>query len=115
MVIAPANFGSFGNDLLVGNFGNGEILAYDPNTDDFLSTINDGDGNPLVNSGLWALEVRTGGTDSDLDAVYFTAGINGQKDGLFGKIDLAPEPASIFGTATGLIAMALVRIRRRCC
>ena len=114
LVLAPAGFESFGNDLLVGNFGSGEILAYDPNTDAFVGTIDGPNGQPLVNSGLWSLETRAGGTNSDLGAVYFTAGINGQQDGLFGKIDPAvPEPASIFETASGLIALALLRLRSR--
>ena len=112
LVIAPAGFGSFGDDLLVGNLASGEILAYDPNTDAFLGAIDGSNGQPLVNPGLWALEVRTGGTGSDLGAVYFTAGIDGQKDGLFGKIDPVPEPASIFGTATGVIGLLLLRFRR---
>ena len=69
-------------------------------------------GQPLVNPFLWALETRTGGTGSDLNAVYFTAGINNQNDGLFGKIDPVPEPATLLETVSGLIALAL--LRRRC-
>jgi len=115
LVIAPAGFGSFGNDLLVGNEDSGEILAYDPNTGTFLGTIDGPDGQPLVNDGLWSLEVRTGGTGNDLNAVYFTAGINEEADGLFGKIDPVPEPASIFGTATGVIGLLLMRFRRSSC
>jgi uncharacterized protein (TIGR03118 family) len=111
LVIAPVGFGSFGNDLLVGNFGNGEILAYDPATDALLGTIDGPNGQPLVNPFLWALETRIGGTGSDLNAVYFTAGINNQNDGLFGKIDPIPEPATILETASGLIALALLRRR----
>ncbi len=114
LVIAPAGFGSFGNDLLVGNEHSGEILAYDPNSGSFLGTINGPNGQPLVNDGLWALEVRTGGTGSDLNAVYFTAGINEENDGLFGKIDPVPEPATIFETASGVIGLLLLRFRRRC-
>ncbi len=114
LVIAPGGFGSFGNDLLVGNFGNGEILAFDPFTGNYLGTIDGADGNPLVNDFLWALETRTGGTGSDLNAVYFTAGINNQQDGLFGKIDPVPEPATIFETASGVIGLLLLRFRRRC-
>ncbi len=62
LTIAPADFGSFSNDLLVGNFGNGEILAYDPTTDAFLGTLDGPNGQPIVNDFLWALETRTGGT-----------------------------------------------------
>jgi uncharacterized protein (TIGR03118 family) len=113
IVLAPSSFGSFSNDLLIGNFGNGEILAYDATTDLFLGTLNGANGQPLVNSFLWALETRASGSGFDSNAVYFSAGINDEADGLFGKIDAnTPEPATIFGTATGLIALALSRVKR---
>ncbi len=113
LTLAPSTFGSFGNDLLVGNFGNGEILAYDPTTSAFLGTINGEDGNPITNSFLWSLETRVGGAGDNPDAVYFTAGINNQNDGLFGEIVATPEPATILETASGIIALALLRFRRR--
>ena len=114
LVIAPANFGMFSNDLLVGNFGNGEILAYDPTTDAFLGTLDGPDGQPIVNDFLWALETRTGGTGVNTNAVYFTAGIDNQQDGLFGELTVAtPEPATIFEAASGLIAFALFKVRSR--
>jgi uncharacterized protein (TIGR03118 family) len=113
IVLAPASFGSFGNDLLIGNFGNGEILAYDATSDLFLGTINGSNGQPLVNDFLWALETRAVGSGFDPNGVYFSAGINNQADGLFGEINaITPEPGTIFGTATGLIALALSRIKR---
>jgi uncharacterized protein (TIGR03118 family) len=112
ITLAPAHFGSFSNDLLIGNFGNGEILAYDATTDLFLGTLNGTNGQPLVNDFLWALETRTGGANVNTDALYFTAGINNQLDGLFGEITEVPEPATIFGTAFGLVAIALSRVRR---
>jgi uncharacterized protein (TIGR03118 family) len=112
IVFAPSNFGVFSNDLLIGNFGNGEIDVYNPLTDIFLGTIDGSNGQPLVNDFLWALDTRTGGTGVNTNAVYFTAGINGQEDGLFGEItEVTPEPATIFGTATGLIALALSKCR----
>jgi uncharacterized protein (TIGR03118 family) len=115
VTLAPANFGSFSNDLLIGNFGNGEILAYDATTDMFLGTLNGANGQPLDNPFLWALETRTGGANDNTNALYFTAGINNQQDGLFGEITATtPEPATIFGTATGLLALALLlRVRNR--
>jgi uncharacterized protein (TIGR03118 family) len=113
IVLAPSSFGSFSNDILIGNFGNGEILAYDATTDLFLGTLNGPNGQPLVNSFLWSLETRAGGSGFDPNGVYFSAGINNQADGLFGEITaITPEPATIFGTATGLIALALSRIKR---
>jgi uncharacterized protein (TIGR03118 family) len=117
ITLAPAGFGSFSNDLLIGNFGNGEILAYNPMTDAFLGTIDGSNGQPLVNDFLWALETRTGGSNTNLNAVYFTAGIDNQKDGLFGEITAAPspvpEPATIIDAAFGLITFALYKVRSR--
>jgi uncharacterized protein (TIGR03118 family) len=112
ITVAPTDFGAFGNALLIGNFGNGEINAYDPTTDAFLGTLDGADGQPIVNPFLWALETRSGGPNVNTSAVYFTAGINEEQDGLFGEITAAtPEPATIFGTGFGLIALALSRVK----
>jgi uncharacterized protein (TIGR03118 family) len=114
IVFAPSGFGAYSNDLLIGNFGNGEIDVYDPTTYMFLGTLDGSNGMPLVNGALWALETRAPGGTFNPDAVYFTAGINGQEDGLFGEITAnTPEPSTIVGTATGLIALALTGLRRR--
>jgi uncharacterized protein (TIGR03118 family) len=112
IVIAPSGFGAFSNELLIGNFGNGEIDAYDATTDMFLGTLDGTNGQPIINDHLWALETRTG-AGFDPNAVYFSAGINDEADGLFGEITEVPEPATIFGTAFGLAALALSRIRQR--
>jgi len=86
ITLAPKTFGSFGGDLLIGQFGSGMILAYDPSNNQFLGTINGKDGQPIVNPFLWALEFRTAGPNIDTNALYFTAGYNNQQDGLFGFI-----------------------------
>lgn len=102
ITLAPGRFGQFSNDLLIGQFGNGEILAYDPTTDAFLGTLNGKSGTPIVNDFLWSLEVRTMGPNVNPNALYFTAGIDNQSQGLFGEITLTPEP----GTITLLLAAA---------
>ncbi|HEX8800007.1 MAG TPA: TIGR03118 family protein, partial [Terriglobales bacterium] len=101
ITLPPGKFGQFSNDLLIGQFGNGEILAYDPTTDAFLGTLNGKNGMPIVNDFLWSLEVRTMGPNVNPDALYFTAGIDNQMGGLFGEI-ATPEP----GTITLLLAAA---------
>jgi uncharacterized protein (TIGR03118 family) len=115
ITLAPAGFGAFGGDLLIGQFGSGEILIYDPATDQFLGTLDSSSG-PIINSGLWALDFRTGGTNDNPDALYFTAGINGEADGLFGLIAPSPEPGTLclmFAALGSMGGKALLWRRKR--
>jgi uncharacterized protein (TIGR03118 family) len=114
VVIAPSGFVGFGGDLLVGNFGNGEINAFNPTTGAFIGTLTDGSGNPIVNQDLWALEVRAAGGTFDPNAVYFTAGIDHQTEGLFGQLNSTPEPGSFVLAALGFATLGLLVRRRRC-
>jgi uncharacterized protein (TIGR03118 family) len=87
---APAGFGRFGGDLLVGNFGDGQINAFEerPNGHfDPRGTLKAADGKKLAIDGLWALEFGSGGANGTPNDLYFTAGPNDESDGLFGKID----------------------------
>ena len=102
ITLAPGSFGQFSNDLLIGQFGDGQILAYDPSTDSFLGILNGLNGMPIDNPFLWALNFRTGGPNTNTFSLYFTAGYNNQMDGLFGEIATTPEP----GTITLLLAAA---------
>jgi uncharacterized protein (TIGR03118 family) len=114
ITMAPAGFGSFGGDLLIGQFGDGEILVYDPtHNDQFLGTVNWGDGLPIVNPFLWALDFRTGGANDNPDALYFTAGYNNQQDGVFGEILSTPEPGTIALIFSGLSFLGAGRLLRR--
>jgi hypothetical protein len=95
----------------VGNFGNGEINAFNPVTGAFLGTLTDSNGNPIVNQDLWALQVDPG--SSNPNAVYFTAGIDRQTEGLLGELTATPEPGSIVFGALGCVAFMLLAHRRR--
>ncbi|HJT33147.1 MAG TPA: TIGR03118 family protein [Pirellulales bacterium] len=86
MALAPANFGDFSGDLLVGNFGNGKINAFDPNTGAFLGTVADASGAPIVIDGLWALAFGNGAAAGSTNTLFFTAGIGGEQHGLFGSL-----------------------------
>jgi uncharacterized protein (TIGR03118 family) len=111
ITLAPSTFGSFGDDLLVGNFGNGEINVFNPITGAFEGTLDGINGLPLVNDNLWALDFRTGGANIDPNALYFTAGINDQQDGLFGDImPSIPEPATFILVGLGVFALGLARL-----
>lgn len=94
VAIAPANFGSFSNDVLVGNFGDGKINAFDPQTGASLGALQDPKGAPIVLPGLWALIVGNGRAGGDTQAVYFTAGTGNEQHGLFGSLQAAPAITS---------------------
>jgi uncharacterized protein (TIGR03118 family) len=87
---APATFGAFGGALLVGNFGDGRINAFDPGTGASLGQLNDQRGNPISILGLWDLSFGNGTKAGEIDDLYFTAGIPGggaiEDHGLFGEI-----------------------------
>lgn len=93
VAFAPANFGVFSNDLLVGNFGDGKISAYDPKTFAYQGQLVDSTGKSLSYASLW--ELLPGGTTvgnttsvsgGDTSTVYFTAGLANEAHGLFGGI-----------------------------
>ncbi len=103
MAIAPAGFGGFGGDLLVGNFGNatgtvpnGTIVAIKlPTTPGSPGTLAGTLSTPngtITNPGVWGLLFGNGGSGGSPTTLYFTAGIDGQTQGLFGEIALAPAP-----------------------
>jgi len=86
LAIAPSGFGPFHNDLLVGNFGDGTINAFDLGTLKFHGQLGDGTGHPIQNDGLWALRFGNGGAGGPTNTLFFTAGLNDEQDGLYGSI-----------------------------
>jgi uncharacterized protein (TIGR03118 family) len=86
LAIAPSSFGDLAGALLVGNFGNGRIHAYNATTGGFMGTLKDPDGEPIEIPGLWGLRVGNGKAGGDSSKVYFTAGIDDEKHGLFGSL-----------------------------
>jgi uncharacterized protein (TIGR03118 family) len=88
MAIAPSNFGQFSNALLVGNFGNGRIHAYDPVSGALLGTLRRPGGSPIHVDGLWGIAFGNGGQAGPLNTLYFTAGPADETHGAFGRIDV---------------------------
>jgi uncharacterized protein (TIGR03118 family) len=88
LALAPAGFGRFSGALLVGNFGNGRINAYDPSSGEFLGRLRHEDGSPIEIEGLWALRFGNGVTGTPT-TLLFTAGIDDEAHGLFGAIQVA--------------------------
>jgi uncharacterized protein (TIGR03118 family) len=94
LAMAPSQFGDFSNKLLVGNFGDGTINAYDPTSGAYLGPIQDSSGTAISIPGLWGLLLGNGGNGGDVNTLYFTAGIPGadniEDHGLFGSIVASP-------------------------
>jgi uncharacterized protein (TIGR03118 family) len=88
LALAPATFGRYAGDLLVGNFGDGQINAYEETASGFehRGTLRTTDGRKLSIDGLWALEFGNSGSNGSPDTLFFTAGPNDENDGLFGTI-----------------------------
>ncbi len=93
MVLAPANFGLFSGQLLIGNFGDGTINAFDPASGLLAGTLKDTNGMPIAIEGLWALKFGNGGKAGVTNTLYFTAGIAAggsvEDHGLFGGLSVA--------------------------
>lgn len=110
LVIAPQGFAGLrapGNNpvLLVGNFGNGFINAFDATTGSRLGRLTDPDGQPIQIDGLWALRVGNGTAGGRTDTVYFTAGPFGETHGLFGSLSTV-APGSPEGPAEAQLVQA---------
>ena len=85
VVLAPAHFGQFGNRILIGNFGDGKISAWDLKTRDFIDWIRNGNGKVIKLGTLWEL-VFGGGLNASPQTLYFTTGLVNEQDGLFGTL-----------------------------
>lgn len=110
VVIAPGGFGAFGSKLLVGNFGDGLINAYDPNTGAFLDSLKDPNGNVISNPSLWDMVFGTGGINGDPNTMFFTAGGVQEMHGLFASLAAtqpAPTPSPDFSVSASPQSMTV--------
>jgi uncharacterized protein (TIGR03118 family) len=115
MAIAPAGFGEFGGDLLVGNFSaaDGDVInAFNATTGAFVGSIDVNPGAGNTAGGLWDLMFGGGGPSGNPGTLFFTDGINGEADGLFGSISV-PEPSTWAMMVVGFGGLALLAARRR--
>lgn len=113
LAIAPSSFGAFAGDLLVGNFGDGTINAFNLATGHFDGQLKDANGNVIVIDGLWALTIGNDGAAGSSQTLYFSAGPNGEANGLFGALSPAavPLPAAFWMFAPALLG--IIRLNKR--
>ncbi len=88
VALAPADFGPYANRLLVGDFHDGTISAYDQNTGAFLGQLADAKGDALKIPGLWGFQFGNGVNSQPTNALFFAAGPNGQGGGVYGSVTL---------------------------
>jgi uncharacterized protein (TIGR03118 family) len=93
MALAPASFGKFSNRLLVGNFGDGTINAYDLDSGRYVGRLKAPGGQPVRIPGLWGLAFGNGQSQQPVDTLFFAAGPNDESNGLYGRLDVMPGDA----------------------
>ena len=91
LTLAPSSFGKFAGRLLVGNFGDGRISAFDFADGTFKGQLRRPNGNTLTIDGLWALQFGNGQQKQPADVLFFTAGPGDEAHGLYGRIRPTPE------------------------
>jgi uncharacterized protein (TIGR03118 family) len=91
MALAPAGFGRFSNRLLVGNFGDGMINAFDLKTGHFAGRLRFGKGKPEGIEGLWGIAFGPGVRNQPTDTLFFAAGIDDEEHGLYGRIEATED------------------------
>ncbi len=91
MVKAPDGFGDLGGDLLVGNFGDGRIHAYNLTTGREVGTLSERPGRPIVIDGLWGLSFGNSKTPGGPNVLFYAAGPEDESHGLFGQITANPR------------------------
>ncbi len=100
MVLTPPSFGPLGGNYWIGNFGDGNIHAFNQMAAD-VGQPKDKKGNPLHVDGLWALVFGNGSNNAATTSLYFTAGPNMESEGIFGKFDVTSKKSSGHGGGGG--------------
>jgi hypothetical protein len=117
VALAPADFGTLGGALLVGNFGDGKVHGYDATSGRFLGTVKDSTGSDVVAAGLWGIAFGNGAANQPRNTLFYAAGPAGETGGAYSRVDLgstAPvlnQPPAVTltvpaGTLSGTVALA---------
>lgn len=92
MALAPADFGTLSGTVLIGNFGDGKINAYDAGTGAFVGTVSDSGGAAIATPGLWGIAFGNDANNQPHNTLFFAAGTNDEANGSYGRIDLGATP-----------------------
>ncbi len=109
LAIAPSSFGTMAGALLVGNFGDGRITAFDLSSNALIGQLLDTSNQPVSIDGLWGLAPGNDGSGGSSQRLYFTAGPDDEAHGLFGVLTAVPEPGTLALLLAALAALASVR------
>ncbi|MDI9238407.1 TIGR03118 family protein [Lysobacter sp. LF1] len=90
IALAPAAFGSFSNALLIGNFGDGRINAYEPVLSIPLGFLRDRQFRPIHIEGLWGMQFGNGFANQPVNTLFFASGPDDEEHGLYGRLDVIP-------------------------
>jgi uncharacterized protein (TIGR03118 family) len=102
MAMAPSGFGSFGGDILIGDFGDGRINVYDPNSGSFLGTLTDVATNaPVHIPGLWGIAFGNGALNQSASTLYYAAAPDMKAQGLYGAISVGAASAGSTSSTVG--------------
>lgn len=95
LALAPSDFGTLSNMLLVGNFGDGVINGYDPVTGTFKGAVTDSSGHPIATPGLWGIAFGNDASNQPHNTLFMAAGTNDEANGVYGRIDLGASPPTL--------------------
>ncbi|MFM0730560.1 TIGR03118 family protein [Paraburkholderia sediminicola] len=100
---APGNFGSMSGTILIGNFGNGTINAFNASSGQAMGPLIGPSGSPIVEPGVWGIAFGNDLSNQPSNTLFFTAGPNDEADGVYGRIDLntTSSPGTNTGSSTG--------------
>jgi hypothetical protein len=107
VALAPATgFGNLSGMVLIGNFGDGVINGYNPDTGAFVDSVKTSAGQTIANPGLWGIAFGNGARNQPTTTLYFAAGIANEAGGLYGRIDLGATPPDVVAPTVTLTAPA---------
>ena len=92
MALAPADFGTLGHALLVGNFGDGRINAYNPASGAYIGTVANAAGSAFAVPGLWGIAFGNDAANQPHNTLFYAAGTNNEANGDYGRIDVGANP-----------------------